>query len=133
MKKKGPKIHFYQPVMPQSQVCNLLSSAKIVYASFCKHHRFLSMAAESPSGNDVRSLMNYPVPLSPPLPSLSKNIELSRALTASSKSALFSLSRTHVLYEDQWLIAINKPQGVYCENVLSAVPCLLNDPASDSG
>lgn len=77
--------------------------------------------------------MNYPVPLSPPLPSLSKNIELSRALIASSKSALFSLSRTHVLYEDQWLIAINKPQGVYCENVLSAVPGLLNDPAADSG
>ncbi|KAE9618929.1 hypothetical protein Lal_00047247 [Lupinus albus] len=69
---------------------------------------------------------NYPVPLSPPLPSISKQIELSRAMTASSMSTLFSLSTNHILYEDEWLIAVNKPQGIYCENVLSSVPTLLN-------
>lgn len=82
--------------------------------------------------NDTNGVTNYPVPLSPALPSMSKNIELSRALTASSRSALFSLCRAHVLFEDQWLIAVNKPQGIYCENVLSAVSGLLID-INDSG
>lgn len=82
--------------------------------------------------NDTNGVTNYPVPLSPTLPSMSKSIELSRALTASSRSALFSLCRTHVLFEDQWLIAVNKPQGIYCENVLSAVSGLLID-INDSG
>lgn len=74
--------------------------------------------------NDLKSANNYPVPLSPPLPLISKDIELSRAMTASSKSSLFCLSRTHVLFEDDWLIAVSKPQGVYCEAVLASVPSL---------
>ncbi|KAL1294025.1 hypothetical protein HN51_054713 [Arachis hypogaea] len=80
------------------------------------------------SQNGLTSLDNYPVPLSPPLPAISKQIELSRAMTASSKSSLFSLSTCHVIYEDQWLIAINKPQGIYCETILSSVPTLLKPP-----
>ncbi|KAL3538262.1 hypothetical protein ACH5RR_001628 [Cinchona calisaya] len=84
-------------------------------------------STKTQSQNDPKSPTNYPVPLSPPLPSISKNIELNRALTASSRSALFSLSRAHVLFEDQWLVAVNKPQGIYCENVLSALPSLLTD------
>lgn len=68
---------------------------------------------------------NYPVPLSPPLPPVSKQIELNRAMSASSKSSLYSLSRSDILYEDEWLIAINKPQGIYCESVLSLVPSIL--------
>ncbi|KAL0384766.1 UNVERIFIED_CONTAM: RNA pseudouridine synthase 1 [Sesamum radiatum] len=76
--------------------------------------------------NTPETLQNYPVPLSPPPPLISKNLELSRALTASSKSALFSLSREDVLFEDEWLIAVNKPQGIYCESVLSSVRNLLN-------
>ncbi|XP_050225129.1 RNA pseudouridine synthase 1 isoform X2 [Mercurialis annua] len=75
--------------------------------------------------NDPLTLQNYPTPLSPPLPSISKNIELARALSASSRSSLFSLSRSDVLYEDQWLIAVNKPQGVYCETMLESVPSVL--------
>lgn len=116
-----------------------LPSANLLSASFSKPLRCLSMATkthldciDSQVKNDPTSLQNYPVPLSPPLPSISKNIELNRALTASSRSSLFSLSRNHVLFEDQWLIAINKPQGIYCENVLSAVPSLLTD-STDSG
>eukprot|EP00257_Ricinus_communis_P001873 XP_002512503.2 RNA pseudouridine synthase 1 [Ricinus communis] len=77
------------------------------------------------SQNDPLTLQNYPTPLSPPLPSISKQIELARALSASSRSSLFTLSRSDVLYEDQWLIAVNKPQGVYCETVLESVPRVL--------
>ncbi|XP_022867355.1 RNA pseudouridine synthase 1 [Olea europaea var. sylvestris] len=80
-----------------------------------------------------KALQNYPVPLSPPLPSISKNIELNRALSASSKSSIFSLNRNDVLFEDEWLIAINKPQGIYCESILSAVPTLLKNDSIDSG
>lgn len=73
----------------------------------------------------VAENQNYPVPLSPPLPAISKEIELSRAATASSNSELFSLSRTHILYEDDWLLAVNKPHGIYCDTVLSSAPALL--------
>ncbi|KAE8711530.1 RNA pseudouridine synthase 1 [Hibiscus syriacus] len=78
------------------------------------------------------SLQNYPTPLSPPLPSISKDIELARAMTASSKSSLFELSKSEILYEDEWLIAVNKPQGIYCDTVLASVPRFLSDsPDSD--
>lgn len=76
---------------------------------------------------DPKDLLNYPVPLSPPLPSISKDIELSRAMSASSKSSLFSISTNEVLFEDEWLIVVNKPQGIYCESVLGSVPSLLTD------
>lgn len=100
--------------------------------------QFSSMAAgahlnssQIPSENTVHKLENYPVPLSSPPPLISKNLELNRALTASSKSSLFSLSRNDVLFEDEWLIAVNKPQGIYCESILSSAHNLLNsDPGS---
>lgn len=81
------------------------------------------------SQNALQTSQNYPVPLSPPLPPISKHIELARAMSASSKSSLFSLSRDDVVFEDQWLIVVNKPQGVYCESVLESVPQLLCDSA----
>lgn len=90
------------------------------------------MADQTHLENDPKSVVDYPVPLSPPLPLISKDIELSRAMTAASISSLFCLSRTHVLFEDDWLIAVCKPQGVYCEAVLSSVPSLLSD-LPDSG
>ncbi|BAT95119.1 hypothetical protein VIGAN_08178400 [Vigna angularis var. angularis] len=64
---------------------------------------------------------NYPVPLSPPLPPISKQIELSRAMTASSSSSIFSLSPSDILYHDDHLIAVNKHQGIYCETLLSSL------------
>ncbi|KAK9070689.1 hypothetical protein SSX86_011091 [Deinandra increscens subsp. villosa] len=82
---------------------------------------------------DLKHLENYPVPLSPPLPLISKDIELSRAMSASSKSSLFSLRRSDVLLEDEWLIALNKPQGVYCETILASVPSLVNGSAPELG
>ncbi|CAN1356777.1 RNA pseudouridine synthase 1 [Linum perenne] len=68
--------------------------------------------------------VDYPKPLSPPLPAISKEIELGRAMSASSRSSLFSLSASHVLYEDQWLMVVDKPQGIYCESVLESVPSI---------
>lgn len=88
---------------------------------------------EPSSQNTIQTPQNYPVPLSPPLPPISKNLELSRAMSASSKSSLFALSRTHVVYEDEWLIAVNKPQGVYCESVLASVPQLLCGSTESDG
>ncbi|XP_022156345.1 RNA pseudouridine synthase 1 isoform X2 [Momordica charantia] len=81
------------------------------------------------TGNSPATGQNYPIPLSPPLPAISKNLELARAMAASSKSSLFALSATDVIFEDEWLIAVNKPQGVYCESVLASVPRLLGDSA----
>ncbi|OIT07611.1 rna uridine synthase 1 [Nicotiana attenuata] len=91
------------------------------------------MANQSSSYFDsaTAATTDYPIPLSPPMPDISKEIEPHRALTASSKSALFTLSRSHVIFEDEWLIAVNKPQGVYCESVLSSLPALLNDTGAN--
>ncbi|MBA0584633.1 hypothetical protein Gorai_015436 [Gossypium raimondii] len=79
--------------------------------------------------SNSNSLQNYPTPLSPPLPSISKDIELARAMSASSKSSLFGLSRSDILYEDEWLIAVNKPQGIYCDTILASVPRFLSGSA----
>ncbi|XP_030476597.2 RNA pseudouridine synthase 1 [Syzygium oleosum] len=79
------------------------------------------------------SPISYPVPLSPPLPPLSKQVELDRAMSASSRSSAFSLSRNHVVYEDEWLLAVDKPPGVYCESVLASAPRLVLGDSVDSG
>ncbi|XP_022719526.1 RNA pseudouridine synthase 1 [Durio zibethinus] len=83
----------------------------------------------SKMSTNSNSFQNYPTPLSPPLPSISKDIELARAMTASSKSSVFGLSRSDILYDDEWLIAVNKPQGIYCDSLLASVPRILADPA----
>ncbi|KAL5068999.1 hypothetical protein RYX36_019886 [Vicia faba] len=63
---------------------------------------------------------NEPILLPPPLPVISKEIKLNRATISSSNSNLFSLSKTHTIYKEEWLLAVNKPQGIYCDNVLSS-------------
>ncbi|KAF4354001.1 hypothetical protein G4B88_011164 [Cannabis sativa] len=80
-----------------------------------------------PSKLTSQNVQNYPVPLSPPLPLISKDLELSRAMSASSKSSLYSTSRRDFIYEDEWLIAVNKPQGVYCESVFESVRKVLSE------
>lgn len=88
---------------------------------------------ETHLNKDSIFIESYPIPLSPPLPLISKDIELNRAMSASSKSSLFSLNKSDVLLEDEWLIAFNKPQGVYCETILASVPSLLlNESCNDS-
>ncbi|CAL9238593.1 unnamed protein product [Arabidopsis halleri] len=75
--------------------------------------------------------LHYPKPISPPPPPISKDIELRRAMEASSKSSLFNLTRDHVLYEDEYLMAVNKPKGVYCEAVLRSAPQIVLDSSSE--
>ncbi|KAK7269423.1 hypothetical protein RIF29_22149 [Crotalaria pallida] len=110
---------------------NLKPSSRLVTKPFPSSASAVAMSNSSdqhqhqPQPETTHPTVNYPIPLSPPLPSISKQIELSRAMTASSNSSLFSLSTNHIIYEDEWLIAVNKPQGIYCENVLSSVPTLL--------
>uniref|UniRef100_A0A453JZ32 Pseudouridine synthase RsuA/RluA-like domain-containing protein n=1 Tax=Aegilops tauschii subsp. strangulata TaxID=200361 RepID=A0A453JZ32_AEGTS len=63
----------------------------------------------------------YPCPVSPPYPAVSKDVELRRALTASARSGAYSSAA--VVFEDEWLAVVDKPAGVYCEALLSALPC----------
>ncbi|KDP23378.1 hypothetical protein JCGZ_23211 [Jatropha curcas] len=84
------------------------------------------------SQNAPLNVENYPTPLSPPFPSISKEIELARAMSASSRSNLFALSKNNVIYEDQWLVAVNKPQGVYCEALLESVPLVICDSSTST-
>ncbi|KAK4739373.1 hypothetical protein R3W88_003070 [Solanum pinnatisectum] len=111
----------------QIPLINIFPSSTRIF----RHRRFIFMASQSYFDSPSAATTDYPVPLSPPLPALSKDIEPNRALTASSKSALFSLSRSHVIFEDEWIIAVNKPQGIYCESVLSSLPDLLNDTGAN--
>lgn len=91
-------------------------------------HYMMAEHIDGNSDNASRTLENYPKPLSPPMPAVSKHIEQSRAMSASSRSSLFSLCRiSDILFEDQWLMAVNKPQGVYCETILSSVNRMLDD------
>ncbi|XP_019428915.1 PREDICTED: RNA pseudouridine synthase 1 isoform X2 [Lupinus angustifolius] len=111
-----------------TKVSFMLSISSVLFFNL-KPFLLSAVAMSDPHQNQSQPTLstdNYPVPLSPPLPSISKQIELNRAMTASSRSTLFSLSTNHILYEDEWIIAVNKPQGIYCENVLSSVPTLLN-------
>ncbi|KAF5746706.1 RNA pseudouridine synthase 1-like [Tripterygium wilfordii] len=98
-----------------------------------RQHYPLSIITMSNSQDTLKAAQSYPTPLSPPLPLISKDVELARAMTASSRSSLYTLSRSDVLYEDGWLIVVNKPQGVYCESVLDSVPQLLGDKSGGLG
>ncbi|XP_057515053.1 RNA pseudouridine synthase 1 [Amaranthus tricolor] len=112
----------------------LQSIPQVSMSSISSHHSDSSSMDKSPGShlpNDTKpfSLSSYPTPLSPPLPLISKQIELNRAMDASSRSSLYSLSRENVIFEDQWLIVVNKPSGIYCESVLSSVPQFLQHSA----
>lgn len=62
----------------------------------------------------------YPSPVSPPYPAVSKDVELRRAMTASARSAVFASA--DVVFEDEWLAVVDKPAGVYCDALLTALP-----------
>ncbi|KAG0563308.1 hypothetical protein KC19_8G020600 [Ceratodon purpureus] len=69
--------------------------------------------------------MDYPVPLSPFAGELSKEVELQRALVAeAAMKAGPAIGRENVLFEDDWLMIVNKPRGLYCEHVFATVPSL---------
>lgn len=77
---------------------------------------------------------DFPKPLSRPPPELSRQVEYDRAMRAEAAvKAGPALSRNELIYEDEWMIAVNKPSGVYCEHVLSSIPDLLASSPSSAG
>ncbi|GLJ05268.1 hypothetical protein SUGI_0015030 [Cryptomeria japonica] len=69
---------------------------------------------------------DFPKPITAPPPKHSKQIEFDRAMCAEAAvKAGPALTKNEIIYEDDWLIAVNKPSGVYCEHVLSSIPDLL--------
>lgn len=71
--------------------------------------------------------VDFPVPMSPFAGELSKEVELNRALIAeAAMKAGPAISKEDVLFEDEWLIVVNKPRGLYCEHVFATIPSLLS-------
>lgn len=70
--------------------------------------------------------VDFPIPMSPFAGELSKEVELNRALIAeAAMKAGPAISKEDVLFEDAWLIVVNKPRGLYCEHVFATIPSLL--------
>lgn len=75
--------------------------------------------------------IDYPVPLSPFAGELSKEVELQRALVAeAAMKAGPAIGRESVLFEDDWLMVVNKPRGLYCEHVFATVASLCSSSGS---
>ncbi|CAN7120427.1 hypothetical protein BRARA_K01185 [Brassica rapa] len=106
---------------------NLFSANKILIKPYFANS---VKAMEARHDLPITSL-DYPKPISAPPPPISKDIELKRAIEASSKSSLFNLTRDDVLYEDEWLMAVDKPKGVYCESILSSAPKIIVDSSNE--
>ncbi|XP_010259314.1 PREDICTED: RNA pseudouridine synthase 1 [Nelumbo nucifera] len=117
----------FKPSTAVRSLCNISPPPNRIMA-----YRSHPDSAKEGDPNGENKTVNYPIPLSPPLPAISKQMELARAMSASSKSSLFSLSLSDVLFEDEWLIVVNKPQGIYCESVLASVPRLWSNSTDSS-
>jgi hypothetical protein len=64
----------------------------------------------------------FPIPLSPFGGESSKQIEYARAMVAeAAMKAGPAISRQDVLFEDEWLLVVNKPRGLYSEHVFESV------------
>jgi 23S rRNA-/tRNA-specific pseudouridylate synthase len=59
--------------------------------------------------------------VSPSYLAASKDVELRRAMTSSTRSAV--IASADVVFEDEWLAVIDKPAGVYCDALLTSFPC----------
>lgn len=86
---------------------------------------------ENDGAIDSEQDMDYPVPLSPFAGELSKEVELQRALVAeAAMKAGPAIGRENILFEDDWLMIVNKPRGLYCEHVFVTVPSLCSSSGS---
>jgi hypothetical protein len=64
----------------------------------------------------------FPIPLSPFGGESAKQIEYARAMVAeAAMKAGPAISRQDVLFEDDWLLVVNKPRGLYSEHVFESV------------
>ncbi|XP_020581729.1 RNA pseudouridine synthase 1 [Phalaenopsis equestris] len=70
---------------------------------------------------DAIIMCGYPKPISPPYPVLSKDVELRRARLAAARSAAYSFSSDDIIFEDEWLLVVKKPSGIYCETLISSL------------
>ncbi|CAI7802111.1 unnamed protein product, partial [Closterium sp. NIES-54] len=69
---------------------------------------------------------SFPTPVTPLPPPESSSIETQRAQAAEAAAAAgISIDPDMILLEDDWLIAVQKPPGVYSEHILSAVGAML--------
>ncbi|KAJ7549642.1 hypothetical protein O6H91_07G061400 [Diphasiastrum complanatum] len=77
---------------------------------------------------ESRIVSDYPVPLSPRMGEAARCIEFDRAMAAeAAMKAGPAVSGEAILYEDEWMIVVNKPCGFYSEHVMASIPCLLNN------
>lgn len=68
----------------------------------------------------------FPVPVTPSPPLSAHPIEVERARIAEEAARRSpAVTQPSILYEDEWIIAVNKPAGRYCEDVLAGVVELL--------
>ncbi|KAL3698715.1 hypothetical protein R1sor_012791 [Riccia sorocarpa] len=75
---------------------------------------------------EVERASKYPVPLTPFSGEAEKAIEYERAMVAeAAMKSRAAISRSDILFEDEWLMVINKPSGIYSEHVLATIPSLL--------
>lgn len=71
----------------------------------------------------------YPSPMSPFAGAKSKEIEYKRALVAeAAMKAVPAIGKDDVLFEDEWLMVVNKPRGFYSEHVFATVQSMLSSP-----
>ncbi|KAH7280796.1 hypothetical protein KP509_36G014800 [Ceratopteris richardii] len=91
----------------------------------------ISAACDSDAGVEQVN-EQWPIPLSPLSGELGKAVELERALKAEALMASCpAFAASDIIYEDQWLIVINKPSGVYCGHVLSTVSSMMSSQSDD--
>ncbi|KAG6542322.1 hypothetical protein Mapa_016247 [Marchantia paleacea] len=79
------------------------------------------------NGEVLEKVSEYPVPLSPFSGEIERAIEYQRAMVAeTAMKSSPAISRNDILFEDEWLMVINKPCGIYSEHVLATIPSLLH-------
>ncbi|XP_072996269.1 RNA pseudouridine synthase 1 [Typha latifolia] len=89
---------------------------------FAARPPIMSLGPDGESGGsslEHQSGGSYPIPVSPPYPAQSKEVELRRAMTAEARSGAYS--GADLVFEDEWLAVANKPAGIYCETLLSSL------------
>ncbi|GJP40129.1 hypothetical protein CLOM_g24414 [Closterium sp. NIES-68] len=92
----------------------------------------VSISAAAPSSTLPSS---FPTPVTPLPPPESSSVETRRAQAAeAAATAGLFIDPDSILLEDDWLIAVQKPPGVYSEHILSAVGAMLatRDQAKDA-
>ncbi|MCO5604961.1 hypothetical protein L7F22_059136 [Adiantum nelumboides] len=82
---------------------------------------------------DTQTSHAWPLPLSPLSGEQAKAVELERALRAEALMASQpTFAASDIIYQDQWLIVINKPSGVYSGHILSTVTSMISSQEDDA-